>query len=573
MDFEQKNKIDRFAVYNIFGSDLFGFLSCKCKNPSKRINRNGVSIWVPCGHCEQCLSRSRQEMTFRLKSEMHHPNCIKTYFVTLTYGNRQDYDVLTDTFIDSGQRSCPYLPKVTLDNLRNGVPNPDPNFSDDLLSRYDIDDNLVGYYENISKGFNTANYVLRVCRGALPSSLASGDNVGLIYPRDFQLFMKLVRSKFYRKFSKDDYIIRYRCLGHYGQTDGRTYAPHFHIILYLFATSPKVADFVKNDTPLFQTLDNWFHDDLLNCWTHSKRQIKGNKVIGKDCEDILNDNVGCYVSRYIDRLILYNIAPGAKYVPPFTSTSRLNRKHDIGAIGSSFLDKPNIKPYLLDALEKSIYNDTFFSFHFTEDKIENKDFIRVIPKTLKYNLIYKRFGITPSEFARFIKLKNQNYYGVFCPDDNGEICVVDYFTKESLDNQPFCLYAPNKRHRSSLYKLPLVDRSKLYDGQFEKIEPLYFETFEKCLNCLEYLKRQSKHLTDLFERSFTSRFSAPIDDFICSLRQDNYKCTLFAPKYKDIINNIYCHIQNNNTKCDEILKKSIDYETFHALKNGYIKKL
>lgn len=47
------------------------------------INREGQRLFVPCGKCNFCLQRRRQDWSFRLEDE--YKRCERAYFITLTY--------------------------------------------------------------------------------------------------------------------------------------------------------------------------------------------------------------------------------------------------------------------------------------------------------------------------------------------------------------------------------------------------------------------------------------------------------------------------------------------------------
>ena len=167
-----------------------------CKHPVF-ITRNGVSRFVPCGHCETCRYIRSSAMSDRIKYEIQqHKYGI---FVTLTYA---DY----------------FLPKYIYDEHNRGFVSVSP------LDSFERDDDGI---------FVSFPYLYGASKEFVEDRMQRFGYVSFLSKTDVQKFLKRLRINICRYIKKNfpyekDYEISYALCGEYGPT---SYRPHMHAII------------------------------------------------------------------------------------------------------------------------------------------------------------------------------------------------------------------------------------------------------------------------------------------------------------------------------------------------------
>lgn len=179
----------------------------KCLRPRIITNSAGSKVSVSCGRCAACLSKKSSKYTHLC--EFESANCKYTYFLTLTYSQKN----LPFGYIDEidGHPVLCYANERFAD-----VPNPFvgdiiPNFSDK-----DIDD------------INNRQF----CESAKEHSEFGDGYISFVSKVDAQRFLKRFRY-FYFQYTKKRNLeyekVRYYLVSEYGSKHLR---PHFHVLLF-----------------------------------------------------------------------------------------------------------------------------------------------------------------------------------------------------------------------------------------------------------------------------------------------------------------------------------------------------
>ena len=162
---------------------------------------SGKNLTVSCRNCETCVVESSQRVSFRIMNHVDFaPTGLITYFITLTYSDE-------------------FIPNVRPSECLNGLPNIYRGNSFEVLPIQTKDPRKLKYSdESVDKYINDK----RVFR--LPSF--EEDAVGVIYFRDFQLFMKRLKKYFNVRNIRPNFS--HFVSSEYGET---TYRPHFHLLI------------------------------------------------------------------------------------------------------------------------------------------------------------------------------------------------------------------------------------------------------------------------------------------------------------------------------------------------------
>lgn len=226
---------------------------------------------LPCGKCVGCRLDYSKEWAIRCTLEMQDYPMDECYFVTLTYDDEHiPYSVARDEVVSHDK---PY----------------DVMLFESRLSDCDVSQIDPVRYESFS----------------LPSNQT-------LAPDDLQLFIKRLRR--YQEYHYGKHNVRYFACGEYG---GKTFRPHYHLIVYgINLAPPGPSDWRKHT----RGYDLWSSQELYRVWS------KGNVIVGHCTYETCG-----YVARYMlkkqkgqdgDFYKLNNI------VPPF---SRMSLKPGIGA--------------------------------------------------------------------------------------------------------------------------------------------------------------------------------------------------------------------------------------------------
>ena len=265
----------------------------RCENPQLIRNKyTGVWMYVPCRHCDMCLMEQAN-----LKSSLLGVNMLKSeynIFVTFTYDN------WSVPFIIDGY---PGIYRLALDGTIDTIEETDEVF---------CADNCV----------SLKNFPLRL----------SCKVVGVLYYRDFQLFLKRIRKKLFKIYGKYQKFVFF-VTGEYGTIYQR---PHLHAI-FGFSSSQLKQDFQRL-LPECWTLCNW-----------SRLQ---------DAVENAEPGAASYVSSYVNSTISYCSILSTKRFKPFTKRSACS------SFGSTIDDVAKV-----EALVKREYGKPFFNF-------VREDFIR-----------------------------------------------------------------------------------------------------------------------------------------------------------------------------------------------------
>ena len=161
----------------------------------------GEYLTVSCRNCETCAVENSQRISFRIMNHVDYlSNGLITYFITLTYSDE-------------------FIPNVRCTECSNGIPNIYRGRSFEVLPYQTKDSRKLTYSdESVTKYINDS----RVFR--LRSF--EGDSVGVLYFRDFQLFMKRLHKYFNVRNIRHNFS--HFVSAEYGET---TYRPHFHVLL------------------------------------------------------------------------------------------------------------------------------------------------------------------------------------------------------------------------------------------------------------------------------------------------------------------------------------------------------
>ena len=223
-----------------------------CTNPINIINSTKVLyknlfqpyiLTVPCGQCPDCSNSKRLEWRLRLYYEFRR--CFDdggfVLFDTLTYS--EDY---VPWFKDA----------LTCDGLASYL-------------NYDFDDFRIFYY------------------------------------RDVTLFLKRFRKVLKKEllsFGVKDFQMKYFYCGEYGQSDGSTFRPHYHILFFFngFTYSSniacKISDLINSCWSLGRT-DNYNNTDYpsLSSW------LEHAVLLPSSCDNVRLQKVSSYVSKYVTK--------------------------------------------------------------------------------------------------------------------------------------------------------------------------------------------------------------------------------------------------------------------------------
>ena len=228
----------------------------RCEDPQLIRNKyTGVWMYVPCRHCDMCLMEQAN-----LKSSLLGVNMLNSeynIFVTFTYDN---WNV---PFIIDGYTG---IHRLAFDGTIDTVEETDEVF---------CADNCV----------SLKKFPLRL----------SCKVVGVLYYRDFQLFLKRIRKKLFKiygKYQKFDFFVS----GEYGTIYQR---PHFHAI-FGFSSSQLKSDFERL---------------LPMCWSFCDWSRFRNAVENAE------PGAASYVSSYVNNFVGYCGLLSTKRFKPFTKRS------------------------------------------------------------------------------------------------------------------------------------------------------------------------------------------------------------------------------------------------------------
>ena len=270
-------------------------LNSTCMHPQTRTNRLGYKVFVPCGQCEECLRKKRNSLVSRLKYQINHETTLFSYFATYTYGDAQIYN--EKLHIWEEDCSIPTLPAISREELHS----------------HEFEYTAKGYY-NVRR-INVHDY---------KKELADGKIFGITYPRDMQLTLKKLRQRFEEDFAKYNLRIKVAWLNHYGLTEGKTHAPHFHVLYFITSDDKQSRQYLRNNPLLLSSIESTFRDVALQSWTHCGRwyDYAKQRFVGKDIEPVKNGNVASYVSRYISRDTEISCLPISRIFPIRRQTSK-----------------------------------------------------------------------------------------------------------------------------------------------------------------------------------------------------------------------------------------------------------
>ena len=171
-----------------------------CYEP-KKISKNGLTMYVPCGKCNGCLLQKSNSWSFRLGDEIEcSENAI---FFTLTYSNR--YVPKMYCSVENGE----FHWRSYKDNVRfNG--------------RFDVPREPLDFYSKFTLKAPLKNYGDDKCIGYLCKS-------------DIQLWLKLLRKDIYEHYNISSGSFRYFIIGEYGpgkSANQGKFRPHYHGIIF-----------------------------------------------------------------------------------------------------------------------------------------------------------------------------------------------------------------------------------------------------------------------------------------------------------------------------------------------------
>ena len=264
--------------------NLLGINLQKCTNMVRlKDKRHGGYMFVPCGHCTNCVTNYRNNLARRL--DLEREGSVSSLFFTLTYDN-EHIPTFTPTYKDIDGT-------VSLMLNNNG--------SLDVDNQIELPNHLVPSLSQlcpIQTGRNTF----------------TSDTFSYCKKSDFQKFLKRLRrlveydtKKLLVEVPKKDRTLRYFLCTEYGP---KTYRAHAHGIL--FFQNKQVSDAVE-------------HHYIFDAW---KLCAKGNLR----CAPLIGGG-SSYVSKYVNKHSDY---PSILQMP-FADTFYLSSRHP--AIGCSYLNK------------------------------------------------------------------------------------------------------------------------------------------------------------------------------------------------------------------------------------------
>lgn len=526
------------------------FETTKCPHSVTRVNRLGFPMVVPCGYCETCLKTKRNELVTRLKWLMEDKSTLYTGFATYTYGNALIYDDKKHEW--RTDYILPTLPAISKDDIHSKT------------FEYDT----KGFFEPLRLNIHDCN-----------KQLKSRSLMGIVFPRDLQNTLKKIRVRFHEKYGEKYNIkIKFQALAHYGNTYGRTFAPHFHVLFFLVSEDETTQRLVKECPLLLDAITQTFKEICLNSWIFAERFFDKYKqrYCGKDIEDIKNGNVSCYVTRYVSR-------------QHQTKTNRVVnlfpvKKWGSKNLGYSFLDNPVHLANFNNSLRLAMLTKTPFVV-----KYKDNNFDKRFSNYVLYKYLLKHFGVTSSQYTTFLRMQNECIKVDITGSENLDSFVASAEPFIHEDNGKVYYYTSSillPRKRNSRYRnnesRKILDRQTisqctgkrvLYDMHgLSFIGKLDEETFAKCAKLydfqiantmaqIEFQIKEAQTISDLCQLD--------IDAPILSIEEEKYHVTTFGVSHPYAFRLLNV-IKRNEQDCKDIISNSEKLEQYHAIKNHYI---
>lgn len=451
---------------------------CKCEDPQIVMSSTGKRVVVGCGKCCSCLQKRRFSWAKRLNDEFYkNPLCLGAFGFTLTYKPEH----------------VPFLDRKTLEKKKY---------------KY--------------SAVNSSHSYLVVKRGCDPETLKKGgENVGLAYSRDLDLYIKKVRKQIEKEFPT--LFIRYFISSDYGEIeDGRCGMPHYHGAIFICGKTPLIAQTLKH-TPLYLQLEKRIKQIVLDKWTFSERKFDPIKRIyyGKDTHEF-GEKWSDYLGKYLNKETESNFSVGSKYIPVRSFCSRKSKKYDCLSLGVGTLDDLTVKRWQNELID-CFKNNKLFNPTYNENGITKS-----LPSAYKKEFIQYFFGVKLSRVNLFIKWCN---YIKENPPRKGE----RYF------------YFPKKYRSQSSIITPPTGLNEIktcpYFSPVEVYRILRFLVFRKWQSEL-YLKKY--HLDDPTTYDIKNNFKGGKNVGLFSLNRAKMLST-----------------------CETIKKKALQKKHYHEIKNGY----
>lgn len=450
----------------------------KCYDPQLIRNKyTGKWMYVPCGRCEICLMSSAV-----CKSAALGTNMLKSkynIFVTFTYDN---WNI---PFVIDGNRS---------------------------IYRLDYD-GTIKEIEDI--GFDVS------CDGChplvnFPYDFESSKFVGVLYYRDFQLFLKRLRKKIYKNYGK------YRKFSFFvtGELGTITQRPHFHAIFGF-------------DDSEFKSFVSGI---LYSCWRMCDRS--------RFEAYIENAEVGAasYISSYV------NCAPGCNAFLPYKRFKPFTRRSKDKAFGAYIKDEQIFETFLKTEYGKEVFDWCREDFIRTEPaKSSNSSLsFRLVPLSVFNRYFVKIKGFSNLSYINFLLLCYRVYELFRGQKEGGE--RWRYYKFEGAFRYDLTPFMPFIRCYFRLINLlSLVDNFSNF-SYYVKFAYRIILFYDSCLlylqmvefnqsSALDYLYRQfntfTSHLSKLQLNNIYSSLGLdyrPLSGFYCNSDKDLLR--QFSIKYK-----------------------------------------